>query len=103
MKTETDKFKLAVLDGRQLALKVSANRCGHTDIEVHCSHVCVPPCLQGGQHNVSSQRHLPVLGCVDSDVLLDMLQCVRLHWRHHRQAALPGNFVVHNGIWTQHD
>ena len=27
MKTETDKFKLAVLDGRQLALKVSANRC----------------------------------------------------------------------------
>lgn len=27
MKKETDKFKLAVLDGRQLALKVSANRC----------------------------------------------------------------------------
>ncbi len=27
MKKETDLFKLAVLDGRQLALKVSANRC----------------------------------------------------------------------------
>ncbi len=28
MKKEMDPFKLAVLDGRQLALKVSANRCG---------------------------------------------------------------------------
>ena len=41
MKTETDKFKLAVLDGRQLALKVSANRCGCAYVEIRCSHLVV--------------------------------------------------------------
>ena len=103
MKTETDKFKLAVLDGRQLALKVSANRCGSAYLELCCSHVGVPPCPQGIQHNVSSQRHLPILGCVNSDVFLDMLQCVWLHRRHHWQAALSGDFLVHDCIRPQHD
>jgi hypothetical protein len=53
MKTETDKFKLAVLDGRQLALKVSANRCGSGHVVIRCSHLAVPPCLQRVQQSMS--------------------------------------------------
>jgi hypothetical protein len=41
MKTETDKFKLAVLDGRQLALKVSANRYA----VILVAHFCFGPLI----------------------------------------------------------
>lgn len=55
MKTETDKFKLAVLDGRQMALKVSANRCGSAHVEIRCTHGCATVCSRG-----AAQREQPM-------------------------------------------
>ena len=37
------------------------------------------------------------------DVFFAAAQRVRLHGRHYREAALPGDFFIHHRLWPQHD
>jgi hypothetical protein len=72
LKQESDPFRRACLDGRQLALKISANR---------CARACVCMCMRVITH---SRVHLR--------------QCVRLHRRHGGQVAVSRDQRVGDGI-----
>jgi DNA polymerase elongation subunit (family B) len=87
MKKATDPFVAAVLNGRQLALKISANRSASTE-------------TQSGLSFLRPLRHLahslPLLS-------LPVPQRVRLHRRSSRAAALPAHLCLCHCLRSRHD
>lgn len=92
----SDPFLKAVYNGRQMALKVSAN-----SVYGVCMACCLCWAACGWCCDSWQGCRFPALACNTHPTLACC--CGRLHGRHCWCAALPGDLLLGHLLWTGHD